>query len=296
MGSESSESRESHPLLEPRIGAAFAAVALGCGVGFALMLAKIFILLGLALSLVSVLAVVWLYWRHFHQAYVSLRTRALYSGIDVREMVIVGLVVFISGPLSIAVYIAQSKDSPILNRSIVVLSGVQFEQYADVSPPTLRVKVIINNIGNLVARNVSGYVEAIIVDTLDTSEIERRLSQFIKIADDIDSGPGWSGADLNPGMGLVVHARRFDSINSISDLDISAVSKSIFMFPKHELDDIKTDKKKIFVIYLNRWNDDAIEGYWQVAGCGLYEGDFSYVRLCSDSIVKRINKSRINKN
>jgi len=52
-----------HPLVEPRLAAAVGLIALGSGLGIGMMLAKTLMLIGLAISLISFMGVIWIYAR-----------------------------------------------------------------------------------------------------------------------------------------------------------------------------------------------------------------------------------------
>ena len=61
-----------HTLVEPRLVAAVGLVALGGGLGVALMLAHTLALLGLVISLASAAGVIWIYFAHLLEIYKAL--------------------------------------------------------------------------------------------------------------------------------------------------------------------------------------------------------------------------------
>jgi hypothetical protein len=68
-----------HPLIEPRFVGALGVAAFGGGVGLALMLARILLIWGLAISLLCAAAVIWIYAEHFRAAYRALKRREPYK-------------------------------------------------------------------------------------------------------------------------------------------------------------------------------------------------------------------------
>jgi hypothetical protein len=93
-----------HTLEKPRVGAAVGLLALGSGLGIALMLAQKFALIGLALSLVSVAGVVWIYYRQFWGVYRALRDKRAYTGTNITELLIIFSILLVVTTLSLSLY------------------------------------------------------------------------------------------------------------------------------------------------------------------------------------------------
>jgi len=100
----------SHLLLQPRVLAAVGLAALGTGLGVGLMIAKTMIFVGLLISLSSAVAILWLYWSDFFNAFNSLRTRTVYTGLRVAELAIPLGVIIVIVPISLSVYFAVSQE------------------------------------------------------------------------------------------------------------------------------------------------------------------------------------------
>jgi low temperature requirement protein LtrA len=121
------DQQETHPLVEPRVVAAIGAVALGCGIGFGLMLAKQLILIGLVLSLMSAVAMLWIYWKYIAKSYQALKNKEIYDGVGVAELTVaIGIIIAII-LLSVPIYVIESRPEPIINRAIFTFYGAHYE-------------------------------------------------------------------------------------------------------------------------------------------------------------------------
>jgi hypothetical protein len=265
------ESETTHPLLEPRVLAAIAVVALGCGVGFGLMIAKLFITIGLLLSLASAVAVLWIYWAHFKSAYVALRYRQVYSGIGVGELIISLVVVIAVVPLSISIYFAESKEDPIINRAVMEYGGAALDPSG--VPGIYRIKVVFGNKGNLIATNAIGIVAASLADKpLDSASVTQMLDYFASILDRAEKKfSGSKGREIDFDNNIVVHALRVDQNLSPTDLQ-HADNSNLFLVDQESLRDVSTGKKSIYILYVQRWEDGSISGEWENRGCILNNG------------------------
>jgi hypothetical protein len=274
-----------HPLEGPRIATAFAVVFGGCGIGFSLMIAKTFVLFGLCFSIASALAILWLYWERFRIAYNALRSGGGYAGASAIELFIIIILLFVSVPLAGAIYIVQSKDNLIVNRA--------FLQYADAHPDRIGdsypVKVQINNVGNLIAKNTTAIVAAWVSDKLPQPlMVEGGLSAFVKFLDQADRQSGGRGFDVDPTQGQIIHALRLDTIHSFEDLRNSAP----LLLSKDQWVEIATGSKYLVILYVERYDDDAVEGYWQVKGCVYYLGNTNYRHDCAPNKTEPVSKKR----
>jgi hypothetical protein len=79
-----------HTLVEPRLVAAVGLVALGGGLGVALMLAHTLVLLGLVISLASAAGVIWIYFAHLLEIYKALSKKTIYRGPSIKEIAVAG--------------------------------------------------------------------------------------------------------------------------------------------------------------------------------------------------------------
>ncbi len=92
-----------HAFVEPRFVAAVGLAALAfAGVG--LMLAHVFIVVGLLISLASSAGIISIYARHFDGAYQALAHKTIYAGPSIRELLAAGTMVIVIIPLSIAIF------------------------------------------------------------------------------------------------------------------------------------------------------------------------------------------------
>jgi hypothetical protein len=177
-----------HPLEGQRVAAAIALGALGFA-GIGLMLAKVLIEIGLAISLLCSAGIIWLYYRHFCIACGAFVRKTTYDGIPKTELLIAILIVAISLPTSIAVYFAETKAEPLLNRAFMTLYSVSSEYKG---PNTWFLKVATRNIGNLTANNLKGVYVAVILDatrSLSTQIIAWQFQTSINVLDNWDRTP-----------------------------------------------------------------------------------------------------------
>jgi hypothetical protein len=138
-----------HTLVEPRVVAAVGLLALGSSVGIGLMLAQKFVLVGLALSLLSVAGVIWIYYTQFRDVYRSLRDKQAYTGNNIKELLIMFPILIVVTTLSFSLYF-----SPPNTENPSVRSRLEFSTIAPVkypNSPTSNFNMEIKNAGNLAA-------------------------------------------------------------------------------------------------------------------------------------------------
>jgi hypothetical protein len=98
-----------HTLVEPRLVAAVGLVALGGGLGVALMLAHTLVLLGLVISLASAAGVIWIYFVHLLEIYKALSKKTIYRGPSIKEIAVAVAMVIVLVPLSIDLYFSTAQ-------------------------------------------------------------------------------------------------------------------------------------------------------------------------------------------
>jgi hypothetical protein len=139
-----------HPLIEARFVGALALAAFGSGVGLALMLARILLIWGLAISLLCAASVIWIYAEHFRAAYRALKRREPYSGAPPKELVAVIIMLVLLVPISFSVYFSMSKEEMNPNRPNMAFANViQNKNYNDKDEGF---SVIVRNLGNIAAK------------------------------------------------------------------------------------------------------------------------------------------------
>jgi hypothetical protein len=100
-----------HTLVEPRLVAAVGLVALGGGLGVALMLAHTLVLLGLVISLASAAGVIWIYFAHLLETYRALSKKTIYRGPSIKEIAVAVAMVIVLVPLSIDLYFSTAQPN-----------------------------------------------------------------------------------------------------------------------------------------------------------------------------------------
>jgi hypothetical protein len=140
-----------HPLLEPKILAAFGVAGFGASVGFGLMLAQILILPGLFISLATAAAIIWLYWADWKAAVRALSSGQPYNGADVKALIIAITMIAVIIPVAINIFIAVTREIPTTNKPILAVQKYEPESIAD-NKINLAINVI--NIGSIGAREV----------------------------------------------------------------------------------------------------------------------------------------------
>jgi hypothetical protein len=284
---------ETHPLAEPRVAAAIAVVALGCGIGFSLMLAKVFMAIGVAISLASALSVLWIYWRHFKGFYRSIGLTTVYAEVSITELVVAVIVIIVVIVLSPAIYIVESQEVPIVNRAIMEFGGATFDV---ITPEGLYpVKASFANAGTLIATGSVGFAAALVTDKkLDQTTISQVLDYFSGILSAAEKPPfNLGGLEIDIGKGMFATALRADSIKSAADLDPSKIEEHVFLADRATRQAIEVGTRMLYIFYVLRWEDGAIPGFWQIKGCSIYDGrQIEYVRYCYETRIEAIYRSR----
>jgi hypothetical protein len=282
-----------HPLVEPRILAAIAVVALGCSIGFGLMLAKLFVAFGAVLSLASAVSVLWIYWRHFKLAYSSIRLRTVYIGISITELIVAVIVIIVVIVLAAAIYIVESQEGPIVNRAIMEFGGATFDI---ITPEGLYpVKAGFANAGTLIATGVDGFAAALLTDKkLDQTTISQILDYFANILSAAEKPPlSLGGLEIDIGKGMFATALRADFIKSAADLDPNKLEEHVFLVDRATRQAIEVGTRTLYIFYVLIWEDGAIPGSWQIKGCSIYDGrQIEYVRYCYETHIEAIHRSR----
>jgi hypothetical protein len=117
--------------------------------------------------------------------------------------------------------------------------------------------------------------------------VEWSLNNFTKILD----SPGINGFDIAPKRGQVVHALRLEAILTIEDLRKGADALTLKLSQAEWLE-IAGGNKFLTIIFVDRYDDDAISGYWESKECIFYIGNTNYVHECAPNKTEHITKRR----
>jgi hypothetical protein len=157
--------------------AAVGLAALGGGLGLGLMLARVLILAGFLISLVSAGAIIWVYFQHFLTAYRALVKREKYDGPNIKELIVAAGMVIVLVPLSGSVFAIVSKEELSVSRGILGL-GVPTVVPIPGSDKN-HVNITLENIGDLSIVHQTTAVGGWIRDTLaPADEINREMERL----------------------------------------------------------------------------------------------------------------------
>jgi hypothetical protein len=166
-----------HPLLRPKLLAVIGLLGFGYGIGFALMLAKILILIGLLISLASSAGVIWIYWDDLKSAYRALNNRIPYSGTTAKELVISLLIIAVVTPSAIHLYFHQNSPERQFGKALLAVNGIEPIRLLD-NPNNLAFNLLFKNIGNLSADESRLIIWGTIIDhTLSSKEEEEYFNE-----------------------------------------------------------------------------------------------------------------------
>src|SRR5258708_7527770 len=120
-----SKKQEDHFLLETRALASVGLLGVGGGIGLALMLARVLVVVGFAITTISALCVLWIYAKGLRSAYRTLTKRVPYRGPQIRELLLTNLAaVFLVG-IAVAVCSIVLVQEPPTGRATLNLIGLQ---------------------------------------------------------------------------------------------------------------------------------------------------------------------------
>jgi hypothetical protein len=160
-----------HTLVEPRVVAAVGLLALGSSVGIGLMLAQKFALVGLALSLVSVAGVIWIYNGQFFDVYRALIDKRAYTGTNIKELLIIFSISIVVTTLSLSLYFSPpNTDNPSI-RSRLQFSTVSPVKYSNSATSVFNIEI--KNVGNLTATKAITRAGGMLSDHILSEDKER---------------------------------------------------------------------------------------------------------------------------
>jgi hypothetical protein len=279
-----SDKMPAHPLEGARFAAALAIAGIGGGIGIALMLAQTLILVGFAVSLLSVGAILWMYLSQLKSVFTCLRSKQpCHEHIVVTEIIaaavlIIGLIV-----ISVPIYFIKIKDGPILNKSMLLFQTATQERISDTQS---RINGEFLNRGNLTANDLYGYVGAIVADSpLDQSITDVYLGRFTSIINENDLK---NATHLDSGTTEVINAIDIEkNINNKFYSGGKNYTNALILLNNDQIKDIGDGKKLLYVVYAIRYDDEE-NGSWQVTGCAFFTGKTSYFRTCGGGQPERV--------
>jgi hypothetical protein len=242
-------SRE-HALVEPRFLAAATLIGLGVGAGWALMFARLLILVGLMLSLAAAVGGIAIYARHFKRLSQVLKRRQRYDGPSLVELIIFVVVTTLIVILSPIIYFNVQVDEVILNKAELRLAPISFSNY----PGTQQyfVNVQWTNRGSLTMTDAKMVMKGAIGPVKKVTEITEILNQLEK------ERVGLKQPNVSDALpGTTILATVPDMTLSVADINAVASGSAV-----------------LYVFYTVSYKDDAVrnKGEWR----GLFCAYFTY--------------------
>jgi hypothetical protein len=270
-----------HTLVEQRMVAAVGLLALGSGVGIALMLAQKFAVIGLALSLVSVAGVIWIYYSQFLGVYRALRDKRAYVGTNIKELLIIFSILLVVTTLSFSLYFSPPNIENPSIRSRLQFSTISPVKYPDSTTSNFNIEI--KNVGTLTA----------------TKAITR--------ASGILSDHYFSDSEVNAEMDkLIADIQRFQKVNRHGEIQLGQSviitipdgkkdNKAALEVTDNDLSNINSAKSVLYVFVAAEYEDeDKTNEEWRLEYCGYFVTTYVYWHYCPTwpSRVYRLTPSR----
>jgi hypothetical protein len=278
---------EDHILLQPSAMASVGLLGVGGGIGLALMLAKVLIVLGFAITVLSALAVFWVYARALQSLYRAITKRIPYKGPAVLEVVFACSAALLLLGVGSAVFpIVVTHDAP-TGRALLNLIGIQRVKIPASAANGL-INVEIKNQGNLDAERLSVLVSGKATATLLGPEaVKDVLDGLSKALDRVEASK--LGNQLRPGVSAIV------SLQDIVPEQWPAVLKGTQPPPIQISDgqwqDFEQARLAIYVFYIARYEDEAHPGkYSRTTNCMYFLGTTAFWHNCSENRIDSITK------
>jgi hypothetical protein len=258
-GKNSSPTKGPHTLVEPRLVAAVSLVALGGGLGVALMLAHTLVLLGLLISLASAAGVIWIYFACVVEIYKALSKKTIYRGPRIKEIAIAVAMVLVLVPLSIDLYLSSARPD------YLAKARLQYDHAFPVKDPRSSaqwINIQVQNAGTLAATGaVVGAIGKTSSDAL-APEIAKKEMDDLRVKVNATIPPEENTVSPN-------HA----AILSLPDLSVTDA----------DLEAINQAKLVLNVFVVVTYEDEALDGrgYWVTEFCGYYILTLSYWHNCA---------------
>jgi hypothetical protein len=248
-----------HTLVEPRLVAAVGLVALGGGIGIALMLAHTLVFLGFVISLTAAGGVIWIYSAHLVEVYKALSSNTIYRGPNIKEISVALAMVLVFVPLAVYLYFAHARPD------YLARGRLQYDHAFPVKDPRTSeqwVNFELKNSGTLAAtRAVVGAIGKLSSATLAAEAAKKEMDDLR--AEVFASTPPKESTILPHHSAVIT----FPNL-SITDADIDAINQG---------------KSTLNVFIVTTYEDEALEGegYWVTEFCGYYILTLSYWHNCT---------------
>jgi hypothetical protein len=251
--------KQPHTLVEPRLVAAVGLVALGGGIGIALMLAHTLVLLGLVISLAAAGGVLWIYFAHIVEVYKALSKNTIYRGPSIKEISVALAMVIVLVPLAIDLYLSRARPDNLAR------ARLQYDRAFPVKDPRTSAQWVnfeLKNSGTLAAkRAVVGAIGKLSSASFAVEAAKKEMDDLR--AKVVETVPPAENTVLPDHSAIIT----FPNL-SITDADIDAINQG---------------KSALNVFVVATYEDEAFEGegYWITEFCGYYILTLSYWHNCT---------------
>lgn len=285
---------KTNPLIEPRAMGAITLAAFGT-FGVSLMLARVLMVVGLAISLLCSAGIVWIYFDHFRLAYTSLSNKTKYKGASPKELVVAVIVISILLPVSLSVYFMMSEEPPNVARPIIFLDSLQALKHPGSSKYTLN--VILLNKGSVAALDLFSPMTGRVSDHLiNQDDIDKEIDELDSALTKGERLIEPPHTQMQPGAGGVITLQDI-STNTWRELltnPKSGIAPPTIELSDEEWNDVTQGKKVIYVIYVAHFGDEFLSGsgYWKVAQCAYFTMGQNFYHNCNRSRAEKVSGVR----
>src|ERR1700738_779273 len=275
------EKQDHHALLQPRALASVGLLGVGGGVGLALMLSRILVPLGLAVTIASSLCVFWIYARALRSIYRAVTKRIPYRGPKVSELMFANVAaVFLIGT-AVAVFSIVLTQEPPAGRATLNIVGLHRVKLPASSADGF-INVEIKNQGSLDAEKPIILLAARATSTTLTPDvIKKHLVAASDALDSVDSSG--QGSQLRTGLSGIITPREISSPDQWASIASPNPPPGITISDA-QWQDFEQAKLAIYVFYIARYQDDGHKNsYWKTVNCVFFIGTTAFWHNCADN-------------
>lgn len=285
---------QDHVLLQTRVIATVGLIALGGGIGLALILARILIYPGLAISLASAGSVFWIYAKYLRRAYRSIGSRIPYKGPPVSELLVASGMAVVLVAVSMSAFSVAFIKEPPAGRAVLEAGGPELVKIPSSSQSGF-INISLRNAGTLPADKASilmaGHVSA---SDMSVANLDDEMNALATALEEVEKD-GCLHPQIRPGSAAVITledvgptqwAGLIESMSKPSDMTILVTDA--------QWNDFQQGMLAIYVLYVAKYEDEAHNGssYWSARHCMYFRGTTAFSHNCADNRIDLISRSR----
>jgi hypothetical protein len=274
--------KDDHVLLQTRAVASVGLVGVGGGIGLALVLSHVLIVLGLIITIASAIGVFWIYSHALRSVYRAITKRVPYRGPKVLELAIANVAAILLVGIGLASFSIVIAQTPPAGRATLNLSNIQRVKIP-VSSSDGFINIEIKNQGSLDAEKVITLVGGLTtLIPLTAEDIKSQINAASAVFEKLDAS---TGAQLRAGLSALITPRaiaandKWDGVGGVTGLTVSDAQWAEF----------EQGKRSIYVFYIERFEDDGHKkSYWKTTNCLFWTGTTAFWHNCADNRIDLI--------